>query len=34
MIKKATLEEGKMEKKITGMLMGKEKIKTEKLWSE
>lgn len=33
-IKKATAEDAKTEKRLTRMLMGKDKIRTEKLWSE
>jgi hypothetical protein len=33
-IRKASFEDGKTEKKITKVLMGKDKIKIEKLWSE
>jgi hypothetical protein len=32
-IKKAGQEDSKIEKKITKMLMGKDKIRIEKLWS-
>lgn len=32
-IKRATTEDVKMEKKITKMLMGKDKIRIDKLWS-